>query len=56
MTVIAVFSFVSCSDGADEGALESAGLSADASAIAEARGLTPNDVAAALKTHPFRRP
>ena len=38
-------------DGSKDNASESAGLSADASAIASARGLTPDDIAAALKTY-----
>ena len=58
LLVVAVALFTSCRD--DEGgtadtsntSTESAGsLSGDASAIAEARGLTPDDVAAALKTY-----
>lgn len=43
--------FTSCGDDKGSATQESAGLSADASAIAEARGLTPDDIAAALKTY-----
>ena len=38
-------------EGSQDAALQDAGLPADVSAIAEARGLTPDDVAAALKTY-----
>ncbi len=52
---VAVALFTSCRDdenGATDTTTESAGsLATDASAIAEARGLTPDDVAAALKTY-----
>ncbi len=43
----------SCGDSGSDGesAGETAGLSADASAIAAARGLTPADISAALKTY-----
>ncbi|MCB0010592.1 MAG: hypothetical protein KDE34_01790, partial [Anaerolineales bacterium] len=46
-TILAIVAFVSCQDEQDG----AGALSADASAIAEARGLTPEDVAAALKTY-----
>ena len=52
---VAVALFTSCRDdesGATDTAPEAAGsLATDANAIAEARGLTPDDVAAALKTY-----
>jgi nitrous-oxide reductase len=53
LLVAAVALFTSCRDGAGGTAdtESTANLSADASAIAEARGLTPDDVAAALKTY-----
>ncbi len=53
LLVAAVALFASCRDGAGGTAdtESTANLSADASAIAEARGLTPDDVAAALKTY-----
>jgi len=55
VVLIAIGLLASCDREGDtsgaSGATESAGLSADASAIAEARGLTPDDVAAALKTY-----
>ncbi|MCB8945737.1 MAG: Sec-dependent nitrous-oxide reductase [Ardenticatenaceae bacterium] len=50
----AVALFTSCRDGAGTANTNTEaadGLSVDASAIAEARGLTPDDVAAALKTY-----
>ncbi len=53
-TAIFLFSFVSCRDDSnnkDEGGTDTAGLSADTNSIIEARGLTPDDVAAALKTY-----
>ena len=55
LLVAAVVLFTRYRDGAggtaDTGTESTANLSADASAIAEARGLTPDDVAAALKTY-----
>ena len=50
--ILTIVLMVSCNSGDDaSGSVESAGISADASAIAEARGLTPDDIAAALKTY-----
>jgi nitrous-oxide reductase len=49
LLVLVAFLVVSCRR--DAGTDESVGISADASAIAEARGLTPADIAAALKTY-----
>ena len=49
LVVLVAFLAVSCRRDAGTG--ESAAISADASAIAEARGLTPADIAAALKTY-----
>jgi nitrous-oxide reductase len=55
LLVAAVALFIRYRDGAggtaDTNTESTANLSADASAIAEARGLTPDDVAAALKTY-----
>ncbi len=47
VAIMAIALIVSCSDEEQAGE----GLTADANAIAEARGLTPDDVAAALKTY-----
>ena len=53
--ILTIVLMVSCNGGddADDAAnsIESTGISADASAIAESRGLTPDDIAAALKTY-----
>lgn len=43
--------FAGCQDDEGNGGGDAAGLSGDASAIAEARGLTPADIEAALKTY-----
>jgi nitrous-oxide reductase len=53
IALIAVGLLASCNnEGESSGeSAASAGLSTDASAIAEARGLTPDDIAAALKTY-----
>lgn len=55
VVIIAMALLASCDQEGDSSgesaAPEVAGLSADASAIAEARGLTPDDIAAALKTY-----
>jgi len=52
LLIAAALVFTSCQDNeGEDGEGEVVGLSADASAIAEARGLTPADVAAALKTY-----
>ena len=60
LLVAAIVFFTSCRDDASGPLIETdtstntetvTSLSADASAIAEARGLTPDDVAAALKTY-----
>jgi nitrous-oxide reductase len=49
--LLAAVLFTSCGNENEGNTSESAGLSVDASAIAEARGLTPDDIAAALKTY-----
>ena len=53
--ILTIVLMVSCNSGdsTDDSAesVESTGISNDASAIAEARGLTPDDIAAALKTY-----
>lgn len=50
--ILTIVLMVSCNSNDDASdSVESAGVSADASAIAEARGLTPDDIAAALKTY-----
>lgn len=50
--ILTIVLMVSCNSGDDASdSIESTGISADASAIAEARGLTPDDITAALKTY-----
>ena len=51
--LLAVGLFASCRDQQEPGSeqLEESGISSDLAAIAEARGLTPDDVSAALKTY-----
>jgi nitrous-oxide reductase len=55
LLLVAVALFTSCrkdeADSGDNGIVTNGSLSGDAAAIAEARGLTPDDVAAALKTY-----
>jgi nitrous-oxide reductase len=51
LILIVALGVSSCGDQEGESETVSAGLSSDAGAIAEARGLTPEDVAAALKTY-----
>lgn len=52
--ILTIVLMVSCSKNDEDDSTESSdssGISGDASAIAEARGLTPDDIAAALKTY-----
>jgi len=53
LLALGVLLIAACRDDEGDGGdvADTPGLSADASAIAEARGLTPDDVAAALKTY-----
>ncbi|KPK02140.1 MAG: cytochrome C, partial [Anaerolineae bacterium SG8_19] len=55
VSVLAVLLLMSCQDQGQEGSAEEssapAAVSGDAAAIAEARGLTPDDITAALKTY-----
>lgn len=51
MVVLALAVFASCRDSGEQVDVQGPGLSGDAATIAEERGLTPDDVAAALKTY-----
>ena len=51
LLLAAVFAFSSCRDNGSDAPAAIEGVSDDAQAIAAARGLTPDDVAAALKTY-----
>ncbi|MGD2079128.1 MAG: hypothetical protein PVH18_12145, partial [Chloroflexota bacterium] len=56
LAALALVLLISCSDQDDDGApadssSTSAAVSGDAAAIAEERGLTPDDITAALKTY-----
>lgn len=52
VALIAILLFTSCrQDNANSSAVSGGALPADAAAIADARGLTPDDIAAALKTY-----
>lgn len=51
LTIIALFAFVSCKDDEGSGGGDTANLSGDTDSVIEARGLTPADVLAAVKTY-----